>query len=228
MFKPSPHVSPVMVTCPDDKSRRTPCLFQLYNRGVIVCTTISLHYYASAKETTFWGYRQHWNGEPNYTRGLRRLGPSRKSADRSSDGCFVPDILHCRLNTARSMVSLPTVKNNERVFLVSGTLISTSTSRQLIRELLNRGLPEQYVKDRAMTNWEGPAFITYNTKAARLSSLGGWPRICANLTPRALMEACFFYTGNTRLIYRVSELGITILGSYYWLPLFGSQDVGMK
>jgi hypothetical protein len=66
------------------------------------------------------------------------------------------------------MVSLPTIKTNERVFLSHGTLIRTYTSCQLTPELLNRGLTEEYVMDRAMTNWEGPAFITYKTKAARL------------------------------------------------------------
>jgi hypothetical protein len=76
-----------------------------------------------------------------------------------------------RLNTARSMVSMPIVKTNERVFLTYGTLIRTSTSHQLITELLNHGLTEQYVMDRAKTNWKTPAFITYKTKAAWLRTL---------------------------------------------------------
>ena len=63
-------------------------------------------------------------------------------------------------------------------------------------EAPNLSLIEHYVKNRAITRWEGPKYTSYNTKDARLRSfiINDW-RNDLNLAPEALCEASLFFSG---------------------------------
>ena len=68
---------------------------------------------------------------------------------------------------------------------------------ELVRaETPNLSLIELYVKNRAITRWEGPKYTSYNTKDARLRSfiVNDWPH-GLNPIPEALSEAGLFFTG---------------------------------
>ena len=57
-------------------------------------------------------------------------------------------------------------------------------------------LTEHYVMNSAINHWEGPKYITYSTKDARLRSfvINDWPH-GLNSAPNALCEAGLFFTG---------------------------------
>ena len=59
----------------------------------------------------------------------------------------------------------------------------------------NLSLIDLYVKNRAITRWEGPKYTSYNTKDVRLRSfiINCWPHDL-NPTPDALSEAGLFFT----------------------------------
>jgi hypothetical protein len=75
-------------------------------------------------------------------------------------------------------------------------------------DLINRGLTEQYVMDRATTRWDGPAFITYATRAVRLRMYVHWPHTSTKLTPAALSEYGFFHTG--KISYCFMYIALTL------------------
>jgi hypothetical protein len=119
------------------------------------------------------------------------------------------------------MVSIPYVKTLESVFLAYGTPIRTSNSTPIAPELLNQGITEDYVMDRKMNRWDGPAFSSYATIAAHLRTYVNWPHTNSKIKPTALGEAGIFHTGNTHFLYTgCAKIGFTVLGfSYYYLKV---------
>ena len=88
----------------------------------------------------------------------------------------------------------------------------------------NLSLVELYVKNRAITHWEGPKYTSYNTKDARLRSfiVNDWSH-GLNPTPEALADAGLF----SRVSSRTQTLLITLY-SYNVLDLFNLSQFHLQ
>ena len=77
-----------------------------------------------------------------------------------------------------------------------------STKRLPLQSLTQPSLLEHYVLTRATGHWDGPKYVTYNTKSSRLQSfiIHDWPHVI-DLKPNALSEVGFFFTCKIHTIF---------------------------
>ena len=88
---------------------------------------------------------------------------------------------------------------------------------------LNLSLIEHYVKNRAITRWEGPKYTSYNTMDARLPSfiINDWPH-ALKPTPEALCKSGLFFTGKNMHALLIK------LNSNYVLDLFNLLGICLQ
>jgi hypothetical protein len=77
-----------------------------------------------------------------------------------------------------------------------------------------------------MIQWNGPAFVAYTSKAARLRTYMNWPHIYSKLSLAALSEAVFFHAGKTLHACGRVTLDFAVLVFYISVTLSKAEVTG--